>query len=95
MHLLALVEVMKDHYALRLEKSIPLVAMNQPVDQQLKEHPNQRVQEPKYAVVNVEDILYQVGLIQSLKKPTVFKVIAPYMVFKENMVPTAGQIKYI
>ena len=94
-HFLALVEVMKDHNASADDKTIPIVKMNRSLEQQQRDNPGQRPVQPKYAVINVEDIVHQVGLIQSVKakrSDTVFKVIAPYYVFKDDMKSTAGNI---
>ena len=92
-HFLALVEVMKEHQAANYDKTTPVVKMNEPVEQQSKEKPDQRPIPPKYAVINVEDIIYQVGLIKSPHSDTVFKVIAPYLIFRRDMRSTAGHIK--
>jgi hypothetical protein len=91
-HFLALVEVMKNHSVASYDKSLPVVKMNKTIEQQEREDPNRNVIMPKYAVINVEDITDQVGLIQSPGYPTEFKVITPYKVFNFDMSHSAGKI---
>lgn len=80
---MAFVEVMKEHYAADYDNTIPMVKINSNLNQS------------RYAVINLNDIRYQVGLIQSTHNSLEHKVIAPYKIFNENIKNTAGQLKYI
>lgn len=80
---LLFVEVMKLHTTASHDPSVPIVKMN----------PAGSL--PKYAVVNVSDIVHQVGLVKIPEKENYFYVIAPYIVFGSNLRINAGDIKHI
>ncbi|CEP16962.1 hypothetical protein [Parasitella parasitica] len=79
-HFLAFVEVMKRHATAEHDKSIPVVYKNQSRIQQLAMG-NERPIDSEYAVIKVDDILLQVGLVQSLDDELKFSVIGNYHVF--------------
>ncbi|KAG2193041.1 hypothetical protein INT47_009291 [Mucor saturninus] len=80
---LVCVEVMKEHYAADYDNTIPMVKMYSDSES------------PRHAVINLNDIKYQVGLVQSSNNSLEHKVVAPYKIFNENVKQTAGQLKYI
>jgi hypothetical protein len=86
---LALVEVMQKHGSSKQDTSIPVVKRFKPISEQ---DPTGRIIKPKYAVINVNDIVKQVGLVQYLRYTDQFYVIAPYHVFNTNMHNSAGTI---
>ncbi|KAI8091671.1 hypothetical protein BDF21DRAFT_395378 [Thamnidium elegans] len=59
---------------------------------QLLENPNCTLIDPKYAVININDIVRQVGLVQSITSSVYHSVISPYFVFNNNLAETAGNI---
>ncbi|KAI8053621.1 hypothetical protein BDF21DRAFT_404072 [Thamnidium elegans] len=89
---LALVEVMKEHTVSEYDKNIPVVKMNKSKKQQLLENPNCTLIDPKYAVISINDIVRQVGLVQSITSSVYHSVISPYFVFNNNLAETAGNI---
>lgn len=91
---LAFVEVMKDHSAASYDPSIPVVKMNKSIQQQLRENRDRTCfDKVTYAVINVNDIVHQVGLMQSSIDSLDYKVIAPYYLFKNNIRSTAGDVR--
>lgn len=91
---LALVEVMKNNTVSSYDPTIPVVTMNKTKEQQLLDNPTGVLIDPKFAVINISDIIYQVGLIQShTTSEQIHSVIAPYYVFNENLNTSAGEIR--
>ncbi|CEP13680.1 hypothetical protein [Parasitella parasitica] len=82
---------MKRHATDEHDKSIPVVYKNQSRVQQLTMG-NERPIDSKYAVIKVDDILLQVGLVQSIDDELKFSVIGNYYVFKQDMSLDAGGI---
>lgn len=80
---LVLVELMKEHRAAEYDDSLPVVQMNK------------QGQPQRYAVISLNDIQYQVGLVQSSKDSLEYKVVAPYYILRDNVQQTAGDITYI
>ncbi|CAO3654696.1 unnamed protein product [Mucor hiemalis] len=79
---LALVEPMKQNYADKYDRCIPVVKMrgeNEPT---------------KLVVVNVNDIQEQVGLVRSSPLGLEYKVVAPYMIYDTNISQNAGSLRY-
>ncbi|GAN02448.1 hypothetical protein MAM1_0022d01891 [Mucor ambiguus] len=93
-YFLALVETMKDHGVAPHDRSVPFVRMNEPVETQISRRVP-RIIDPKYAVISVDDIEMQVGLVKSLESDLHFSVIANYHVFKQDMSIDAGNIRNI
>ena len=81
---LAFVDVMKQHSTARHDKKVPIV----------KRHPVEGISTSnrKYAVINVEDITNQVGLVPFAEGRDQFYVIAPYIVFDVDLHDSAGKI---
>lgn len=93
-HFLAFVEVMKVHRTATHDKSIPVVYMNRPRSLQLVST-NERLVDSKYAVIKVDDITLQVGLVQSLDDDLKFSVIGNYHVFAQDMSIDSGSIIHL
>lgn len=81
--MLVLVKVMKTHSAAVYSSSIPVISMQSP------NVPH------KLAVISLNDVKHQVGLIQSGINSLEYKVIAPYYIFSDNVKTTAGKITEI
>ncbi|CEP16243.1 hypothetical protein [Parasitella parasitica] len=90
-YFLAFVEVMIRHATAEHDKSIPVVYKNQSRILQLALG-NERPIDSKYAVIKVDDILLQVGLVQSLDDELKFSVIGNYHVFEQDMSLDAADI---
>ncbi|KAG2228851.1 hypothetical protein BDF21DRAFT_461751 [Thamnidium elegans] len=61
----------------------------------MKEHtenPTCAFIDPKYAVININDIVRQVGPVQSITSSVYHSVISPYFVFNNNFADTVGNI---
>ncbi|KAI7891040.1 uncharacterized protein EV154DRAFT_230946 [Mucor mucedo] len=80
---LVFVEVMKEHYAADYDNTIPMIKMNS--DSATTRH----------AVISLNDVQHQVGLVQSSPNSLEYKVVAPYKIFNENVKQSAGQLKHI
>jgi hypothetical protein len=93
-YFLAFVEVMKQHRTAAHDRSIPFVRMNKPISQQLAAGANPII-DPKYAVIAVDDITLQVGLVQSLANELDFSVIGNYHAFDQDMSRNAGNIVHL
>lgn len=91
---LAFVEVMKVHTTAIHDKSIPVIYMNQSREQQLAAG-SERVIDSKYAVIKLDDILLQVGLVQSIGEDQKFSVIGNYHVFQQDMSLDCGDIRHL
>ncbi|CEP16974.1 hypothetical protein [Parasitella parasitica] len=89
---LTFVEVMKRHATAEHDKSIPVVHKNQSRIQQRAMGNKRPIEYSKYAVIKVDDILLQVGLVQSLDDELKFRVIGNYHVFEQDMSLDAGDI---
>lgn len=92
---LALIEVMKRHTVAAHDSSIPVVFKNRPIHQQqvLDNEGNRTIIDPKYCVINIDDIELQVGLVKSIDNDLMFSVIGNYHVFSQNMALNAGDIR--
>ncbi|KAI7875095.1 uncharacterized protein EV154DRAFT_486825 [Mucor mucedo] len=77
------VEVMKEHYATDYDNTIPMIKMNS--DSATTRH----------AVISLNDVQHQVGLVQSSPNSLEYKVVALYKIFNENVKQSAGQLKHI
>ncbi|KAI8969555.1 hypothetical protein BDB01DRAFT_732242 [Pilobolus umbonatus] len=77
---LVLVEVMKKHTCAKYDPTMPVVTMNGPG------------QPPRYAVISLNDIKYQVGLVQKSTDSLEHNVVAPYYIFRDNIKATAGKL---
>ncbi|KAG2193951.1 hypothetical protein INT47_003521 [Mucor saturninus] len=80
---LVFVEVMKEHYAAEYDNTIPMIKMN-------SDGPTTR-----HAVISLNDVQHQVGLVQSSPNSLEYKVVAPYKIFNENVKQSAGHLKHI
>lgn len=80
---LVLVKVMKDHSTATYDPTLPVV----------KKHGEQ--QNARYAVISLNDVKHQVGLVQSSENSLEYKVVAPYYIFRENVKKTAGRLQNI
>ena len=80
---LVFVEVLKGNSAAGDDNTIPVVTLNAPG------------RPPKYAVISLNDIQRQVGLVQTSVDSYVHKVVSPYMIFTDNVKETTGQLSYI
>lgn len=78
---LAFVKVMNQHTTAEHDKAVPLV--------------KQSSHHIKYAVIHVNDIDQQVGLVQCPNYNNQFYVIAPYYVFNSNLDISAGNLSLI
>ena len=76
-------EVLKGNSAAGDDNTIPVVTLNAPG------------RPTKYAVISLNDIQRQVGLVQTSVDSYVHKVVSPYMIFTDNVKETAGQLSYI
>ena len=74
---------MKEHSAASYDVTLPVVKMNAVG------------QTRRYAVISLNDVQHQVGLVQSSEGSLEHKVVAPYYIFRENVKETAGQLQYI
>ncbi|KAK4509116.1 uncharacterized protein ATC70_007466 [Mucor velutinosus] len=91
-YFLAFVETMKNHGVASHDRSVPFVRMNEPVEQQIARRVP-RVIDPKYAVISIDDVEMQVGLVKSLDNDLHFSVIANYHAFEQDMSIDAGDIR--
>ncbi|OAD80841.1 C2H2-type zinc finger transcription factor [Phycomyces blakesleeanus NRRL 1555(-)] len=89
-HFLAFVEVMKEHDAAGHDSSVPIVKQRSQSTRTLG-HQTQ----PTYAVISVNDICHQVGLVQYPPNGNQFYVIAPYYIFNNNMRITKGNLSIL
>ncbi|KAI9329149.1 hypothetical protein BD770DRAFT_404282 [Pilaira anomala] len=80
---LVFVEVLKGNIAAGDVNTIPVVTLNAPG------------RPTKYAVISLNDIQRQVGLVQTSVNSFEHKVVSPYMIFNNNVKETAGQLNYI
>ncbi|OAD81281.1 hypothetical protein PHYBLDRAFT_161895 [Phycomyces blakesleeanus NRRL 1555(-)] len=89
-HFLAFVEVMKEHDVTGYDSSVP-------IDKQWSQstHTLGHQTQPTYAVISVNDICHQVGLIQYPPNRNQFYVIAPYYIFNNNMRITKGNLSIL
>ncbi|KAI9010510.1 hypothetical protein CLU79DRAFT_710433, partial [Phycomyces nitens] len=85
-HFLAFVDVMKEHTTATHDFSIPIVK-KRPTDTL-----NGHIPPPTFAVINVNDIIHQVGLIQYPPNSNQFFMIAPYFIFNTNLRITNGNL---
>ncbi|OAD75383.1 C2H2-type zinc finger transcription factor [Phycomyces blakesleeanus NRRL 1555(-)] len=81
--LLVLVSVMNDHSAADYNNSIPVVTLEATSIYQ------------RLAVISINDIQNQVGLVQTAMDSKKYKVVAPYYIFNEDMKSTAGKLSHI
>lgn len=91
-YFLAFVETMKEHGVAAHDKSVPYVRMNEPVEQQVSRRVP-RIIDPKYAVISIDDVEMQVGLVKSLDNDRHFYIIANYHAFEQDMSLNAGDIR--
>ncbi|OAD79072.1 hypothetical protein PHYBLDRAFT_62165 [Phycomyces blakesleeanus NRRL 1555(-)] len=89
-HFLAFVEVMKEHDAAGHDSSVPIVKQ-----WSQSTHTLGHQTQPTYAVISVNDICHQVGLVQYLLNGNQFYVIAPYSIFNNNMCITKGNLSIL
>ncbi|OAD67251.1 hypothetical protein PHYBLDRAFT_63754 [Phycomyces blakesleeanus NRRL 1555(-)] len=89
LHFLAFVEVMKEHDAAAHDSSVPIVK------QQSQNSSTGRQTQPTYAVISVNDICHQVGLIQYPPNGNQFYIISSYYVFNNNMRITKGNLSIL
>ncbi|OAD74819.1 hypothetical protein PHYBLDRAFT_61130 [Phycomyces blakesleeanus NRRL 1555(-)] len=89
-HFLAFVEVMKEHDAADHDSSVPIVKQWSQSTCTLG-HQTQ----PTYAVISVNVICHQVGLVQYPPNGNQFYVIAPYYIFNNNMCITKGNLSIL
>ncbi|OAD80872.1 hypothetical protein PHYBLDRAFT_138425 [Phycomyces blakesleeanus NRRL 1555(-)] len=89
-HFLAFVEVMKEHDTAGHDSSVPIVKQRSQSTNTLG-HQTQ----PTYAVISVNDICHQVGLVQYPPNGNQFYVIAPYYIFNNNMRITKGNLSIL
>ncbi|OAD79357.1 hypothetical protein PHYBLDRAFT_162431 [Phycomyces blakesleeanus NRRL 1555(-)] len=89
-HFLAFVEVMKEHDAAGHDSSVPIVKQ-----QSQSTHTLGHQMQPTYAVISVNDICYQVGLVQYPLNGNKFYVITPYYIFNNNMCITKGNLSIL
>ncbi|OAD76898.1 hypothetical protein PHYBLDRAFT_165396 [Phycomyces blakesleeanus NRRL 1555(-)] len=89
-HFLAFMEVMKEHDAAGHDSSVPIVKQRSQSTRTLG-HQTQ----PTYAVISVNDICHQVGLVQYPPNGNQFYVIAPYYIFNNNMRITKGNLSIL
>ncbi|KAI9016345.1 hypothetical protein CLU79DRAFT_318992 [Phycomyces nitens] len=80
---------MKEHTTVAHDFSVPIVK-KRPTDT-LHGH----IPSPTFAVINVDDIIHQVGLIQYPPNSNQFFVIAPYFVFNTNLRITKGNLSIL
>ncbi|KAI7892545.1 uncharacterized protein EV154DRAFT_550697 [Mucor mucedo] len=71
---LVFVEVMKEHYAADSDNTIPIIKMN-----------NEGAT-TRHAVIGLNDVKHQVGLVQPSTDSLEYKVVAPYKIFNGNFV---------
>ena len=83
---LAFVDVMKQHATAKHDKKVPIVKRHDPAS---------TTSSAKYAVVNVNDITRQAGLVKFPTHMNQFYVIAPYLVFDTDMDSNAGNIIHL
>ncbi|CEP17059.1 hypothetical protein [Parasitella parasitica] len=62
-----------------------------PLDEQIAAGANPVI-DPKYAVIAVDDIILQVGLVQSMSNKLDFSVVGNYHTFDQDMTRNAGSI---
>ncbi|OAD66745.1 hypothetical protein PHYBLDRAFT_70261 [Phycomyces blakesleeanus NRRL 1555(-)] len=89
-HFLAFVEVIKEHDTADHDSSVPIVKQRSQSTRTLG-HQTQST----YAVISVNDICHQVGLVQYPPNGNQFYVIAPYYIFKNNMRITKGNLSIL
>ncbi|OAD74319.1 C2H2-type zinc finger transcription factor [Phycomyces blakesleeanus NRRL 1555(-)] len=89
-HFLAFMEIMKEHDAAGHDSSVPIIKQRSQSTRILG-HQTQ----PTYAVISVNDICHQVGLIQYPLNGNQFYVIAPYYIFNNNMRITKGNLSIL
>ncbi|OAD71978.1 C2H2-type zinc finger transcription factor [Phycomyces blakesleeanus NRRL 1555(-)] len=89
-HFLAFAEVMKEHDAASHDSSVPIVKQ-----QSQSTHTLGHQTQPTYAVISVNDICHQVGLVQYPPNGNQFYVIAPYYIFNNNMRITKGNLSIL
>ncbi|OAD66780.1 hypothetical protein PHYBLDRAFT_160529 [Phycomyces blakesleeanus NRRL 1555(-)] len=89
-HFLAFVEVIKEHDAAGHDSSVPIVKQWSQSTRTLG-HQTQ----PTYAVISVNDICHQVGLVQYPPNGNQFYVITPYYIFNNNMRITKGNLSIL
>ncbi|OAD65483.1 C2H2-type zinc finger transcription factor [Phycomyces blakesleeanus NRRL 1555(-)] len=89
-HFLAFVEVMKEHDADGHDSSVPIVKQ-----QSQSTHTLGHQTQPTYAVISVNDICHQVGLVQYPPNGNQFYVIVPYYIFNNNMRITKGNLSIL
>ncbi|OAD65336.1 hypothetical protein PHYBLDRAFT_176248 [Phycomyces blakesleeanus NRRL 1555(-)] len=89
-HFLAFVEVMKEHDAAGHDSSVPIVKQ-----WSQSTHTLGHQMQPTYAVISVNDICHQVGLVQYPPNGNQFYVIAPYYIFNNNMCITKGNLSIL
>jgi hypothetical protein len=68
--------------------------MNEPICQQIARR-NSTIVDAKYAVIKIDDINLQVGLVQSVENELKFNVIGNYHVFDRDMSINAGEIRHL
>jgi hypothetical protein len=78
---------MSHHYAADYDKSIPVIKMNKSVEQQRQENSTCILTSPRYAVINMNQIKHQVGLVQADLHSLEHKIVAPYYIFNIQMRP--------
>jgi hypothetical protein len=74
---------MREHNAATYDSTLPVVKANGPG------------QPKRFAVISLNDVKHQVGLVKSHPNSLEYKVVAPYYIFRENVKETAGQLHYI
>ncbi|OAD77052.1 C2H2-type zinc finger transcription factor [Phycomyces blakesleeanus NRRL 1555(-)] len=89
-HFLAFVEVMKEHDVAGHDSSVPIIKQQSQSTCTLG-HQTQ----PTYAVISVNDICHQVGLVQYPPNGNQFYIIAPYYIFNNNMHITKGNLSIL
>lgn len=77
---------MKAHDAASHDLSVPIVKSR------ATSNSTEREEQPTYAVIGVDDIQHQVGLIQYPRNSNQFFVIAPYYIFKGNLHAKRGHL---
>ncbi|OAD69424.1 hypothetical protein PHYBLDRAFT_172669 [Phycomyces blakesleeanus NRRL 1555(-)] len=89
-HFFAFVEVMKEYDAAGHDSSVPIVKQKSQSTHTLG-HQTQ----PTYAVISINDICHQAGLVQYPPNRNQFYVIVPYYIFNNNMHITKGNLSIL
>ncbi|OAD81231.1 hypothetical protein PHYBLDRAFT_73842 [Phycomyces blakesleeanus NRRL 1555(-)] len=90
LHFFAFMEVMKEYDAAGHDSSVPIVKQRSQSTHTLG-HQTQLT----YAVISVNDICHQVGLVQYPPNGNKFYVIAPYYIFNNNICITKGNLSIL